>query len=96
MSEAEHQRHRALFASGDYQTDLRTLKRELAQLGVSIPVLYKQYADLCEPEGVRFFDFSVDPEFGHCIDGFIMLDLAHLKARKRERYLTPQPDQAAA
>jgi len=96
LNEADHRRHRELFEGNDYQADLKTLKRELADLGVSIPVLYKQYADLCERDGVGFFDFSVDPDFGHCIDGFIMLDLAYLKARKRERYLTSRPDQAAA
>lgn len=96
LSEDEHRRHRALFSGFDYNLDLKTLKKELGALGVSIPMLYKQYADLCEPEGVRFFDFSVDPDFGHCIDGFIMLDLAHLKARKRARYLTPHSHQAAA
>jgi putative hemolysin len=96
LSGEEHRRYRDLFSSFDYNRDLKTLKKELADLGVSIPVLYKQYADLCEQQGVRFFDFSVDPDFGHCIDGFIMLDLAHLKARKRARYLTRQPDEAAA
>ncbi|TDJ34311.1 MAG: GNAT family N-acetyltransferase [Gammaproteobacteria bacterium] len=96
LSETDHRRHRELFSGFDYNRDLKTLKKELSALGVSIPVLYKQYAGLCEREGVRFFDFSVDQDFGRCIDGFIMLDLSHLKARKRDRYLTPQPDQAAA
>jgi len=28
-----------------------------------------------------------DPEFGDCVDGFVLADLAKLKARKRKRYL---------
>jgi hypothetical protein len=50
-------------------------------------MLYRQYADLCEPEGVRFFDFGVDPAFGGCVDGLVRLDLAHLRATKRARYV---------
>lgn len=92
---AEREHLDRLFSGAGYADDYKTLKRELSRLDSAIPVLYKQYADLCEPEGVRFFDFSVDPDFGHCLDGFIMLDLAHVKARKRARYLTPQAERAA-
>lgn len=63
------------------------LKSELQALGAVVPALYRQYADLCEPDGVRFLDFGVDPGFGHCIDGLIRLDLARLKPAKRARYL---------
>ena len=55
--------------------------------GVSLPVLYRQYVDLVEPEGVQFLDFGEDPEFSGCVDGLVMLDLASLKPAKRARYL---------
>jgi hypothetical protein len=67
---------------------LARLKRELDTLGGSLPVLYRQYVDLCEPEGVRFLAFGVDPDFGHCVDGLIRVDLALLKPAKRSRYLS--------
>lgn len=67
--------------------DLRALKEQLAALGVSIPVLYKQYAELCEPGGTRFLAFNVDPAFGNCVDGLVLVDLQRVKAAKRERYL---------
>jgi putative hemolysin len=67
--------------------DLRTLKEALAEMGVAIPVLYKQYAELCEPGGTRFLAFSVDPAFSNCIDALVLVDLHRLKAAKRERYL---------
>jgi putative hemolysin len=67
--------------------DLRELKQRLSELGVSIPVLYKQYAELCEPGGTKFLAFNVDPAFANCVDGLVLVDLALVKASKRERYL---------
>ena len=54
---------------------------------VAIPTLYKQYADLCEPGGVRFLAFNVDNDFADAIDGLVMVDMNKLKASKRERYI---------
>jgi putative hemolysin len=71
------------------------LKASLADLGVALPVLYRQYVDLCEPDGVRFLDFGLDPGFGHCVDGLIRLDLDKLRPAKRARYLGA-PRQASA
>lgn len=66
---------------------LARLKSELHAMGSSIPTLYRQYVDLCEPDGIRFLAFGVDPGFGHCVDGLIRLDLHRLKPAKRARYL---------
>jgi putative hemolysin len=86
---------RRLLPGQDFAADLRTLKRELAGMGLSIPVLYKQYGELCEPGGTRFLGFSVDPAFSSCVDGFMLLDLQQLKAQKRARYLGGAAQQAA-
>ena len=66
---------------------LGKLKHHLDALGVSMPVLYRQYVDLVEPQGVQFLDFGEDPGFSGCVDGLVMLDLANLKPAKRSRYL---------
>lgn len=71
----------------DAQAGLGKLKHHLDALGVSLPVLYRQYVDLVEPEGVQFLDFGEDPGFSGCVDGLVMLDLANLKPAKRARYL---------
>lgn len=71
----------------DPAAGLGKLKHHLDALGVSLPVLYRQYVDLVEPEGVQFLDFGEDPGFSGCVDGLVMLDLATLKAAKRARYL---------
>lgn len=75
------------FENLDADTSFRQMKSELAELGTSVPMLYKQYVDLCEPEGVRFLAFGVDPDFSDSVDGLIELDLAHLRPKKRARYL---------
>ena len=75
------------FVGGDYRADFVTLKHLLANMGLAIPTLYKQYTELCEPGGVQFLGFGVDPDFNDCIDGLILVDLMKLKAKKRERYL---------
>ncbi|NID06585.1 GNAT family N-acetyltransferase [Luteibacter jiangsuensis] len=71
----------------DPATGLGKLKHRLDALGVTLPVLYRQYVDLVEPEGVQFLAFGEDPEFSGCVDGLVMLDLASLKPAKRSRYL---------
>ena len=71
----------------DASAGLGKLKHHLDALGVSLPVLYRQYVDLVEPDGVQFLDFGEDPGFSGCVDGLVMLDLAALKPAKRARYL---------
>lgn len=70
-----------------YEEDFRTLKEQLGHLGASVPTLFKQYSELCEPGGVRFLDFGVDADFGYCIDGLVLVDLTLVKETKRNRYL---------
>ena len=53
----------------------------------SVPMLYKQYTELCEPGGARFLAFGTDPEFGDSIDGLIEVDISKMLPRKRRRYL---------
>ncbi|MEN8304372.1 MAG: lysophospholipid acyltransferase family protein [Campylobacterota bacterium] len=77
-----------IFAGDDYKADLRTLKEELGFMGYAVPTLYKQYAELCEEDGVKFLDFGYDKDFNNCIDGFIVADLDLLKESKRKRYFS--------
>jgi putative hemolysin len=71
----------------DASAGLGKLKHHLDALGVSLPVLYRQYEDLVDADGVQFLDFGEDPGFSGCVDGLVMLDLARLKPAKRARYL---------
>lgn len=75
------------FQALDAATAFRVLKNNLDALGTGVPMLYKQYTDLCEPGGARFLAFGIDPDFGDAIDGLIEVDLARLRPHKRERYL---------
>ena len=64
------------------------MRAQLDFLGVKIPTLYKQYAKVCLPGGTRFCGFNIDENFGHCVDGLVVVDLNQLKPKKRERYIT--------
>jgi putative hemolysin len=75
------------FSGADYKKDFRKLKSLLANLGTAIPPLYKQYTELCEPGGVVFLDFNVDPAFNNCVDGLVIVDTDKLKESKRKRYI---------
>ncbi|MEG0006729.1 MAG: GNAT family N-acyltransferase [Aeromonas sp.] len=79
-----------LFEGQDYGADLKLLKARLGNLGCAIPTLYKQYSELCEPGGVQFMDFGIDPDFNHCIDGLVWVDIHRIKPHKRERYIHQQ------
>lgn len=76
-----------IFCGKDYREDFCRLRQQLEYLGVSVPTLYKQYSELCEPGGVSFLDFGVDPDFNYCIDGLVLVDTRQVKPRKRERYI---------
>lgn len=67
------------------------LKQHLDSLGVSLPMLYRQYVDLVEPGGAQFLAFGDDPGFSGCVDGLVCLDLSKLKPSKRARYLGHRP-----
>ena len=75
------------FTGDDYKADFTQLKHLLANMGTSVPTLYKQYSELTEKGGVQFIDFGVDKDFNDCIDGLVLLDITTLKAKKRQRYL---------
>ncbi|AOE50330.1 lysophospholipid acyltransferase family protein [Kangiella sediminilitoris] len=76
-----------LFNHQEQAEAFKTLKRELAVMGVTVPTLFKQYSDLCEDGGVTFYEFGVDPDFGDCIDSVVWVDLLKLKEKKRNRYI---------
>ena len=71
----------------DADTAFRVLRANLDALGAQVPMLYKQYTELCEPGGARFLAFGVDPDFSDSIDGLIEVDLHRIRPKKRERYL---------
>ena len=69
------------------ETAFRALKSRLAFMGIKIPTLYKQYTDLCLPGGTRFCGFNIDKNFGHCVDGLVVVNLDQVKPKKRTRYI---------
>ena len=75
------------YPGDSYREEFQRLKRELSERKLRIPTLYKQYAELCDVGGVQFAAFNVDPAFGNCVDGLVIVDLARLKSSRRERYL---------
>jgi putative hemolysin len=75
-----------LFQGLDMKQGFIVLKEQLGLLGHSVPTLYKQYTELCEPGGALFHGFNVDPGFQDCIDGFVVVDLNELRPLKRKRY----------
>ncbi|WP_397595795.1 lysophospholipid acyltransferase family protein [Silanimonas sp.] len=71
----------------DAEQSFRVLRANLDALGAKVPVLYKQYTELCEPGGARFLAFGVDPDFANCVDGLIEVDLQRIKPKKFQRYI---------
>ena len=83
-------------AAMDAETAFRVLKGNLDALGAQLPMLYKQYTELCEPGGARFLAFGVDPDFSDAVDGLIEVDIQRMRPKKRQRYLGDAPCGAAA
>jgi putative hemolysin len=71
----------------DLQESFTWLKSQLEFMGVSIPTLYKQYADITMPGGTRFCAFNIDENFGNCVDGLVIVAIDQLIPKKRDRYI---------
>ncbi len=63
--------------------DLSAPIADLEPDGKGIPILMKQYVKL----GGKLLAFSVDPEFGNTLDGFVMVDLRHTCPQTLARYM---------
>ncbi len=46
-----------LFDLNDKKKDFRFLKSTLANIGVSVPTLYKQYSEIAEDGGIKFLHY---------------------------------------
>ncbi|MGC3973217.1 MAG: GNAT family N-acetyltransferase [Nitrospira sp.] len=75
------------FGDMDADAAFKLLKANLDSIGASLPMLYKQYTELCEPGGARFLAFGIDPDFGDSVDGLIEVDMQRLLPKKRQRYI---------
>ena len=71
----------------DRDEDFKALKHYLASESLKVPTLYKHYSQTTEHTGVTFCAFNRDPDFGDCVDGFVIADLTLLKPKKKARYL---------
>ena len=78
----------------DAATAYGVLKANLAAHGASVPTLYRQYTELCEPGGARFLAFGVDPAFSDSIDGLVEVDLHRIRPQKARRWLRREGEQA--
>lgn len=87
LSDAGRLEAERLFDGSDRDEDFRRLREQLEAMGVSVPVLYKQYCEVAEPGAVRFLGFGVDTDFGFCVDGLVVVDVTRLKPDKRRRYV---------
>ena len=70
----------------NYNADFKLLKKALGFLELSVPTLYKQYAELCENGGIRFSAYNIDANFSDCVDSFILVDIKKIKEKQKKRY----------
>ena len=74
----------------DRPEEYNWLRNQLSFMGVKIPTLLKQYSEVCNADGLRFCGFSIDSAFNDCVDGLVIVDIRHLKPKKRARYIKDQ------
>ncbi|MCC6466556.1 MAG: lysophospholipid acyltransferase family protein [Planctomycetes bacterium] len=79
-------------ADAIYSTSIRSIddvSRLVAEIEADhkgVPILLKQYLKL----GAKLLAFNVDPEFGHVLDGLMLVDLATTDERMLERFMGEQ------
>ncbi len=79
-----------LFGDQEYDTAFDFMQKHFVSLGHKLPILFKQYSAIFDKGGFQLIVFSVDPDFGDCLDGLCIADLHKLKASKRKRYIQDQ------
>ncbi|WP_049722710.1 GNAT family N-acyltransferase [Gilvimarinus polysaccharolyticus] len=84
---ATHTELEHAFSGLEVADGFRHLQQCFSAAGYKVPTLYKQYAALYEPGGYQLLSFSIDSDFGNCLDGLFMGDLTQMKAAKKKRYL---------
>lgn len=80
----------ALFGEREYDDGFDFMQKHFVAQGHKLPVLFKQYSAIYEKGGFQNIVFSVDPDFGDCLDGLCLADTQMLKASKRKRYIEDQ------
>ncbi len=78
---------RSTLDESDYKKACSILKEKLSEWGVKVPVLYKQYVELCQPGGCEFLGFNIDPKFSDCVDALILVHIDTIKEKKHQRYI---------
>jgi hypothetical protein len=63
--------------------EINALLSELEEDGKGMPVLLRQYLKL----NARLLAFSIDPDFGHVVDGLMVVDLLDVERGILQRYL---------
>jgi putative hemolysin len=71
----------------EYKLAYALLKEKMDAFGVKIPILYKQYVELCQPGGCKFLGFNIDPDFSNCVDALILVQINAIKEKKYQRYI---------
>lgn len=66
------------------RTDLSKVVADLEPDLKEIPVLVYRYAEL----GARYLTFTVDPDFGYTLDGFIVLPIKKIPKEQLKKYLS--------
>jgi putative hemolysin len=80
-------------ALGSLLPDVEDLSAPIADLepdGKGIPILVRQYVKL----GGKLLAFSVDPQFGNTLDGFVMVDLTRTSPEILARYMGKEQAQS--
>lgn len=76
----------AMLASVRSIDDVSALISEIEQDQKGVPVLLRHYLKL----NGTLLSFNVDADFGHCLDGLIVVDLTQSDQRLLKNYLTPE------
>lgn len=86
MSKLQEQEANGILVGETPEQDMLILKKTLKAYGLSVPVLYRRYTELCNYGGARFVSFCIDVKFMNAIDGIVLVDLTQLKDEYKERY----------
>jgi len=87
INQQEREELERIFLGNNVKEDFKILKEHLEYHGLTVPVLYKQYTELCDEGGISFMGFNIDKDFNNCVDSFIMVEIDKIKDKKRSRYI---------
>ena len=70
----------------DFHQEFKRMSQQLKASGFALPNVIKHGSSLCEAKGTHLLAIGLDPDFGGCVDMFMLDEVDRIKSHKLKKY----------